>query len=335
MEGAMARRHGGAKERRRGALHTVGALLAVLLTLIASIVLLAWLTGRLASDRFLWSQWLLWIPTPVALIAAALGMVGSLRPAKRNRTRTRRALAWAVVGIAVGVHFAFFEHRLFAGAEENQDGLRLVHWNMTHLQYGDNDRHVEQVIAMNGDVTVLTNAGPARYDRRFVAWLGDSYHSLTLGPFTVLSRHPITSSTVLGDEDLINVASITVEVADEASREISILMIDLPSDPYVRRSELAVAVRRLLEDSQAPPSDIVLGDFNLTRGSTSLKRMFPQMHHAYDDAGRGLGASFPRRRPIVHIDHVLLAEELRATAYRLVNPGVSRHRAQIAHVVGR
>ena len=57
------------------------------------------------------------------------------------------------------------------------------------------------------------------------------------------------------------------------------------------------------------------------------------MHHAYDDAGRGYGASFHRAFPLYHIDHVLLAEDMEAVSYELVNPGLGRHEVQVATIV--
>ncbi len=45
--------------------------LRVLCVAVAVTVLAAWLAGRLVSDHFGWSQWLQWIPTPAALLAAA------------------------------------------------------------------------------------------------------------------------------------------------------------------------------------------------------------------------------------------------------------------------
>ncbi len=42
--------------------------------LAAAFVVAAWLLGRLVSDRYGWSQWLLWIPTPAVLVVAAIAL---------------------------------------------------------------------------------------------------------------------------------------------------------------------------------------------------------------------------------------------------------------------
>ena len=56
-------------------------ILGVGCTAAAATVLLAWLLGRVLSDRFSWSQWLLWVPTPAAAAAVTMGLLGACRPA--------------------------------------------------------------------------------------------------------------------------------------------------------------------------------------------------------------------------------------------------------------
>jgi hypothetical protein len=52
---------------------TIRTILGITCTVIAVTVLVAWLTGRVISDRFGWSQWLLWMPTLAMLPAVGLG----------------------------------------------------------------------------------------------------------------------------------------------------------------------------------------------------------------------------------------------------------------------
>ncbi len=51
--------------------------LGVICTTVAVVGVLGWLIGRIASDRYIWSQWLLWIPTPAVLMATLLGLAGA------------------------------------------------------------------------------------------------------------------------------------------------------------------------------------------------------------------------------------------------------------------
>ena len=80
------------------------------------------------------------------------------------------------------------------------------------------------------------------------------------------------------------------------------------------------------------PPDLVVGDFNMTRGSVSLATLFPDLSNAFDKAGRGYGASFHRGLPLYHIDHTLLADTIRAVNYDLVDIGIGRHLVQITDV---
>jgi endonuclease/exonuclease/phosphatase family metal-dependent hydrolase len=88
----------------------------------------------------------------------------------------------------------------------------------------------------------------------------------------------------------------------------------------------------MLDDLHAPTPDIVLGDFNITRGSASIATAFPGMTEAYDSAGHGYGASYHRRFPLWHIDHMLLGPNVHPLRYDLVNPHISRHDAQVAWI---
>ena len=80
---------------------------------VATIVLAGWLTGRIVSDRYGWSQWLLWIPTPVALLAVAVGLLAASRPARGPGVRRRRFLRWAAGGAACVLYLTVIEHRFF------------------------------------------------------------------------------------------------------------------------------------------------------------------------------------------------------------------------------
>jgi len=95
---------------------------------------------------------------------------------------------------------------------------------------------------------------------------------------------------------------------------------------------VAVRVRRLLDESSAPAPDVVVGDFNMTRDGTALNRIFPDLHHAFNEGGHGYGATFHRRFPLFHIDHVLLTGDLQCSRYDIIDGQVGRHRAQVAWI---
>jgi endonuclease/exonuclease/phosphatase family metal-dependent hydrolase len=81
--------------------------------------------------------------------------------------------------------------------------------------------------------------------------------------------------------------------------------------------------------------DLVIGDFNIPRGSASFDAIFPAMQYAFNQAGHGYGASYNRTwlLPLYHIDHILIGRGFKATRYDLIDPGVGRHLAQVAWIV--
>ena len=301
---------------------------------LATVILAGWLIGRIASDRYSWSQWLLWIPTPVALLATLLGLAGASRPAKKPRLRRCRLGIWAAIGAAIGVYFTTIEHRFwFRAAVTDVPGLRVVHWNMSHEKRGRYDAHVEKILELGGDLTILSHSIGTRRSERLQAWLGESARPVMVRPFTVLTRLPILEARALVANDDILVAMFQIDTSDRLGQPITVYAVDFPSDLRRSRAEIARTARRLLADTNAPPPDIVVGDFNMTRGSASLRMLFPDLEHAYKQAGHGYGASFHRTVPLFHLDHALLADTVRASTYELIDPEIGRHLVQVLHLV--
>jgi hypothetical protein len=141
------------------------------------------------------------------------------------------------------------------------------------------------------------------------------------------------------------------------NRTTVVWLVDLPSDPDIPRARMmrearatidsfAVAVMLRTEEGldrtlagadrdaaiarlRAP--DIVAGDFNTPRGAESLATLLAPLSHARDaGAGPGVIVTYPRAAPLLHIDHVFTAQHLRASTYRVFDPGAGRHKAQVA-----
>jgi len=161
----------------------------------------------------------------------------------------------------------------------------------------------------------------------------------TLGPLMMLTELPIISRRPLvATGDGVFVLLLEVDAIAALGRPVVIYAIDMPSDPQLPRAELARRVRGLIAETNPPPPDIVIGDFNITRGSASLEMLFAgsaALRHAFDDAGHGYGATYPRRGPLWHIDHMLLGPALRAVRYDIADKGAGRHRAQVAWITPR
>ncbi len=124
-------------------------------------------------------------------------------------------------------------------------------------------------------------------------------------------------------------------------RSIVIWAIDMPSEPRGWRLAMARDAARRLDELAAlpegtagrlPTPDLILGDFNTPRGSASLGLISRGYPHAFDQAGRGHVASWPREWAMFHIDHIFVGPDLRATSYRTTDLGISEHRSQSAEI---
>ena len=141
-------------------LNWIGLALAV----VAALGLAAWLTGCVVSDRYYWSQFLAWIPTPYALGLAALGCLGAARRGGSPRGRRRRLTVWITATMILGGYFTVIEHRMLARPPAAPTGLRLTHWTMSHSMR-ESDDHARRIAELAGDITVLSDASNITWNR--------------------------------------------------------------------------------------------------------------------------------------------------------------------------
>ena len=300
---------------------------------LAMLVLIAWLTGRIVSDRYGWSQWLLWIPTPGAILVALLSFLGALRPADKPHRRRRRLLVWGTTALALVGYFTLHEHRILRRSPSPTAGVRIAYWNPNSGVIRDSpEAHNTILIDLDADLTILANAGRPKHYDPFAATFGPEGRVFRVRPFLLFTRLPLLEYQTLISNGGLEVVHLRLDATDTLGRAISIYAVDLPSDPRSPRLQTARRLRRLLDSVAAPPPDIVIGDFNMTRGGAALRTAFPDLEHAYDQAGHGYGATYPRAFPLYHIDHVLLAESLQAVDYQLVDPGIGRHVIQVTQL---
>ncbi len=303
------------------------------LVALAMLVLIAWLTGRIVSDRYGWSQWLLWIPTPGAILVALLGLLSALRPADKPHRRRRRLLVWGITALALIAYFTLYEHRILRRSPSPTAGVRIAYWNPNSGAIRDSVEARNTIfIDLDADLTILANGrGLKQYDA-LADTLGPEGRVFRVRPFLFFTRLPLLEYQTLISNGGIEVVHIRLDATTTLGRAISIYAVDLPSDLATSRMETAKRLRELIESVATPEPDIVIGDFNMTRGGAALRTAFPDLEHAYDQAGHGYGATYPQAFPLYHIDHVLLEGSLQATDYRLVNPGVGRHVIQVVRI---
>ncbi len=311
-------------------------------TLLAVIHVLAWLAGRVWSDLYPLSQWLAWIPTPSLAIAIAVGLLCASRPGERPWRRRRAVRLWLATAVVLLAWFAFFEHHLLRRPADPGMAISIVHWNMTYDAADDDaPKYFAQLLRLLGDVTMLVNAGGVTADADLAARLPDGIDVVSVGRVTVLARRRIIEARPLVISDVGLIVMFRIDGGPEFDRPLTIYVVDLPSDPRRSRALITSRLRHHLDKSRLrhhldaaapPPPDIVVGDFNIPRGSASIAGLFPSLRDAYEEAGHGYGATFHRAFPLHHIDHTLLGERIRCVRYDLVDPGVGRHRVQRAYV---
>jgi endonuclease/exonuclease/phosphatase family metal-dependent hydrolase len=192
---------------------------------------------------------------------------------------------------------------------------------------------VDLVTAIDADLTILTNAGGAPWDPRVREWLGGNERVQMMRPFGILTKLPIIEQRWLARQDDIAMVLLIVDAEQALGRELVIYLIDMPSNPNLGRAKLAATARRLIDEATAPPPDMIVGDPNMTRGSAALRSIAPHMHHAFSEGGHGYGATYHRRFPLYHIDHILLDNSLRCVRYDVRPAEIGRHRPQVAWIV--
>jgi len=301
--------------------------------------LLAWLIGRVLTDRFHWSQFLWWIPTPAALLVAVFGWLLAFRSARTPRRRRRRMIAWSACALALLAQFVLIEHRLLRRAPPEpatDQALVIAHWNMGLDNRADIPSLMSSIEALNADVLALT--GPPSEVRRLLhesaATREGSQRVIDVGTMTLVSRLPIINWRILVATTGMFITQFDMQASTALGRPVTLFLVDLPSNPRLPRMAMARESRRLLDGIHAPTPDVCIGDFNITRNSASISALFPGMSHAFNRAGHGYGATFHRRFPLYHIDHVLVNEAsgLRAVRYDIIDHGQSRHCAQKAWI---
>ena len=188
------------------------------------------------------------------------------------------------------------------------------------------------IVDMDADIAILTHGWYVRGEPEIQKWLDSNGEKLIRGTFTVLTKlKPLKIKTLVAS-DGIHISSFKLDAQKQLGKPLVIWAIDLPSEFSKPRFRTAMIARRLLEEIEKEPPDIVAGDFNMTRGSHAMEYLFPKMQHAADDGGCGLLASYPRAFPIYHIDHILLSSGLNAASYYLHDPKIGRHRIQVCEI---
>ncbi|MBT4531324.1 MAG: hypothetical protein HOC27_08970 [Phycisphaerae bacterium] len=292
----------------------------------ATSLFILWCAGLLCSDKWGWSQWLAWIPTLAVVILFMVAAVFA---------RFQKMKSYLIQSIAIGCillfYWCFNEQRIFRSA--NCKGkITIAGWTMSHSKKNVSKESAEIIIGLDADITLLTHGWYVRGEPKVREWMDGHGRKVVSGPFTLFTKfQPIKVQSLIAADE-IYISQFILDTTPAINDILVIWAIDLPSSITTSKTKVAQKVRDLLLNSQITPPDVVIGDFNMTRNSSAIQTMFPDLHDAADDGGVGIIGTFPMEIPIYHIDHVLLAPELHACSYECVNPHIGRHQIQVLSI---
>lgn len=282
-----------------------------------------WLLGQFVSDRWLWSQWLLWIPAFAFIAFLFLATIALILSRDKQKS-----IFLGSIFLLCTAWFLFVENRVFSITTKHGD-LRIVGWTMSHAKKNVASLSAKIIVQLDADITLLTHGWHVRGEPAIKEWREGKTKRLISGPFTLLTTLRPIEVKVLVASAGIYISLYRLDTTEQLGKELVMYAVDLPVNLKESRGEVVRRAKKLLLQADAPAPDIVVGDFNMTRNSNSLQRFFPELTDAWDDVGIGWSYSYHRAFPLFHIDHMLLRDTLHPVTYELINPEFGRHCIQV------
>lgn len=291
--------------------------LGISFELIASVVFALWLLGQIFKERFYFTGLCFYIPS--VLVAGIFAVVAARRIRKKRKLPA--VLSLIIFLLPLGM-LLFAENHWTRPESPDSTGrtIRLVHWNVANGRLGW-QRVQDEIVSLKPDIAVISEA-PGRY--------GFDDLARRLGGFTI-SR--VTNLAVIASGELTHGARLSPGAGKAylfenraPSWNLSLLVVDLPSDPLMPRAHELQWVTAQME---ALKPDFVVGDFNALRRSSALCNLPAPYAHAYDRTGFGYSATWPMPLPIYAIDQCILGKRVHPVKYRIVHALRSDHCAQV------
>ena len=242
--------------------------------------------------------------------------------------------------------------------------LKVAHWNMSSpdlLQFAGTLGDIPG--CRDADIISLGVTMPDGQLRGMVSGLGKDWNMRRIGVFAVASRYPILATRFfplgldqahgrardrkfqdfynleLADRfgfsrrefDLPDDGAVLEYVIGSPEGIITLRVLDLPSNPFRSRIDIARHAARVIAGLEASGAltrhpHIILGDTNIPRGSYSLSLLDDGLTHAGDLAAEtNKGATWPRARPLLEIDHAWVAARTIVDRYETFDAGISDH----------
>jgi len=317
------------------------------------------------SQYCFWLPSVLVVPGVMAGLASAWTVLWWSGSRATHLPRARRAAGAAVASIVLSVFYVMVveQRRLTPRPEPAATPFVVVHWNATDRP---GNEWVRRVLDQAPDVIVINPATGQTWDELIERYRPVT--KIWQYGFVIFSKHPVQrfGYQILGVEEGVGFDPRTgqsrakrrdpgramlleLDTTSVLREPITFWLIDLPSDVSLHRRVVVDEAAQALKDFDGqvvefdaqgvprrgsrgvrgfPPPDVILGDFNIPRGSGSLARLAADLVPAYAVAGRGLCATWPYERPLWHLDQMLVSPRWRIADYRAFDPGGGTHMGQ-------
>lgn len=183
--------------------------LSWLATICALLALGVWVFGRIVTDRWVFSQWIFWTPTPAVLLGVLgllmtshLGSFAASRTSAKHNQKDKqskrvfkrvRTVAWFCLLLAVFwlIFLDWHSHRRLLPSPKAHDEtkmLSIAYWNMATNR---DDIPVDFLLTLDEDIVIVAN-GHSRVNWNAIANNTKQNWTLTrMWPFTIFSRVPL------------------------------------------------------------------------------------------------------------------------------------------------
>ena len=249
-----------------------------------------------------------------AVLAALLFRVG------RNRSSGRRMAVVALVCMAwVAMSMFHFHSQAIRTAET----ARVLFWNVFRGPFGW-DSILQSIHQENADVIVLAEFGKSRLPPNF--WrknFPDHPHRRILPrEVAVVSKYPIGNSKTIHHNVQGMCHRLTLSIGEQ---DVSLMVCDLPSRPYHRRSKSVQQVTEMAAEMKDRPS-LIVGDMNTPVNSVHFSQLRQSYRNAFEVGGQGYHATWPMPLPVLAIDHCWVSRHIDIVACRIKWTLSSDHR---------
>ncbi|MHC4116410.1 MAG: endonuclease/exonuclease/phosphatase family protein [Planctomycetota bacterium] len=257
----------------------------------------------------------------VGALAVSLGL--SLRFAPRWW-----GVALGVVLIVAILTWIETDYVRSATRASSENGLKIVLWNIARPSDKE-DGFVSVLKKAAADIVVLVESGGNGESRRkfWTSHFPDHHVSLLGGGVALLARYRISNAVMhnVGYKTRLGVYDL-----DTPFGPLSVVAVDLPANPLVRREPL---IDRAYDIAISKPHPVVvLGDFNTPHTSVLFEGFRRSFKHAFEESGNGLITTWPAFLPLLALDHIWLSGHFVALCTAVRRTWHSDHGLVVAEV---